>query len=107
MSWIIDMRHYLLPGGILAEGPAGRIARYFGSIVAAACSHPEGVWADTQVRCRRRPQRKPCSGHIQTLLQNDQDTVIWHCTSCDDDGQIRGWTGSVWDLSRSGTAWTG
>ena len=28
-TWIVDITHCLLPGGILVGGPAGRIARYF------------------------------------------------------------------------------
>jgi len=99
-TWIVDITHYLLPGGILVGGPAGRIARYFGSIIAAASTRPAGVWADTDLHCRRRPGRRPCPGHIRALRLDAQDVVKWHCSSCDDNGLIQSWKGSMWDLSQ-------
>jgi len=104
-TWIVDMSDYFLPGGQLVDGTAGRLARHFGAIVLAACSVAEGEWAETSHPCRRRPGRRPCPGHI-VVLRSD-DTVRWRCTDCDDNGLIRGWRGSIWDVHERGFAWSG
>ena len=106
-TWIVDITHYLLPGGRLADGPAGRIARYFGSIVAKASTQPAGMWVDTDLCCRRRPGRKRCPGHIRVLRVDATDIVQRHCPSCDDNGLIQNWKGSMWDLSQPGVARAG
>lgn len=99
-TFITDITHFegLLPK--LAKGPAGRIARYFGSIVSAASVVDRGVWGDTAIRCRRRPGRKPCPGHIRVYRLGHSAPIEWHCSSCDDQGEISNWKESTWDLSQ-------
>ncbi len=98
-TYIVDITDYLLPGGDLPDGPAGRFARYFGRIVSAASLERFGIWVDTEIQCRRRPGRKPCPGHIRLRRIDTEDRVEWHCTSCDDNGWISRWQGTQWDLS--------
>lgn len=99
-TWIVDITHYLLPDGLLVPGPAGRIAAYFGSIVSAATTQPSGTWRDMAVQCRRRPGRKPCPGHIRIRRLDVPLRIEWHCSSCDDNGTIEGWRGTLWDRSQ-------
>jgi hypothetical protein len=80
-------------------GPAIRMAHYFGSIIAAASSHPTGAWIDTAVQCRRRPGRKPCPGHIRVKRIDIPNQIEWCCSSCIDNGTISNWKGCEWDHS--------
>jgi hypothetical protein len=101
-TWIVDMTHYLMADGMLAEGPWAGIARHFGAIASAASLQKTGIWVDTALRCRRRPGRRPCPGHIRLFRTDIPSRIEWHCTSCDDDGWISNWEGTIWDLSPSG-----
>ncbi len=99
-TYVTDITHFEGLPPKLAKGPAGRIARYFGSIVSAASVGDVGEWMDTDIRCRRRPGKKPCPGHIQVYRQGHSAPIEWHCSSCDDQGIISNWKESTWDLSQ-------
>jgi len=99
-TWVTDITDFEdLPPDI-TEGPAHRIAVYFGSIVSAASALPTGVWVDAAIQCRRRPGRKKCPGHIQLYRASALSSIEWHCSFCDDQGVITNWKGTRWDLSR-------
>ncbi len=98
-TYITDITHFEGLSPRLARGPAGRIARYFGSIISAASVLGIGTWTDVAIRCRRRPGRKPCPGHICVYRRGHFAAIEWHCTSCDDQGIISNWRRSTWDLS--------
>ncbi|HEX7049595.1 MAG TPA: hypothetical protein VF188_05235 [Longimicrobiales bacterium] len=102
-TWIIDMRHYLGVDDAGANAPAAarRLAEYFGSIVRAATAAPSGVPADTEIRCRRRPGRRPCQGRIRIYRSDVPAEIRWGCTHCNDNGYIRGWKGTPWDAART------
>lgn len=100
-TYVTDITHFEGLPPNLAKGPAGRIARYFGSIVSAASVIDRGVWRDSAIRCRRRPGRKPCPGHIRIYRTGHSTPIEWHCSSCDDQGVISNWKESSWDLSLS------
>ena len=105
-AWITDMRHFLdvLEPDVEFPRPARRLAEYFGKIVEAATSNPPMVLLNTEIRCRRRPGRKPCVGHVRLVYKDDEDEgeIIWECTSCGDRGIIRGFEGTPWDRSLEG-----
>ncbi|MDP2948726.1 MAG: hypothetical protein Q8P22_04235 [Chloroflexota bacterium] len=101
-TWITDITHFEDLPPDLSKGPAGRIARYFGSIVSAASVSPVGRWVNVALWCRRRPGRKLCPGHIRLRRLEPSGPVEWHCSSCGDRGLISNWQGSSWDLSREG-----
>lgn len=104
-TWITDMTHFEGMPPHMVRGPAGRIARYLGSIVAAAATATADVWVDTSVSCRRRPGRKLCPGRIRLQREGTDGPIEWHCTSCDDRGLISNWRGTTWDPgSRVGQA---
>ena len=99
-TWITDLTHFLDQGGQIApaDGPARRLAEHLTAIVAMT-SHPEIIIpSEYRVRCRRRPGRKPCGGHIESDLDPDTEDIFWWCNKCDDKGYIRNWKRSMWDL---------
>lgn len=85
---------------MLASGPAGLRARMLGRIVSAATSVHAGVTTHTAIRCRRRPLRKACIGHLVVRRQDLPAVVQWGCPECRDRGVIRGFRNSPQDLSR-------
>lgn len=96
-TWIVDLRHYLTPAGALLTAPklARKLAEYFADIVAQGSNYDEPI---TQ-RCRRRPQRRACTGVLEIRPDTDLDGMVWHCPICGDNGIIRGWQGTFWDNS--------
>ena len=96
-TWIVDMTHYEGIPSDMSQSPVGRIAAYFGSIVAAASASPVGVWIDAAIWCRRRPGRRPCPGHICLRRKDASGPIEWECSFCDDRGLISNWKESTWD----------
>jgi hypothetical protein len=98
-TWIIDLRHYLKPGGQLVELPTGRarrLAEYWTQIVAQGSNFD----APISLRCRRRPGHRACTGTLDIGLEPDEPSGInWCCPVCGDNGVIHGWEGSFWDNS--------
>lgn len=93
--FVSDLRHFLgMPED--APGPARRMAEQLGSIVRAATSGPAGEPWTSALPCGRRPGRRPCPGHFEVLRRDD--AVHWRCDSCGDEGVIRGWEDSPYDL---------
>jgi hypothetical protein len=68
------------------------------AIVRAATAGEGGQAWVSALPCRRRPGRRPCPGHF-ALFRTDVPPVIeWRCIACGDDGVIRGWERSIFDL---------
>jgi hypothetical protein len=97
-TWITDLRHFIDSDGVLVEGPAGRLAAYWCRLVEAGTVRPEGLWAQSAIRCRRHPGRARCPGHIRVRRSDGSDRVEWECPACTDRGVISGWEQSPWDL---------
>jgi hypothetical protein len=72
-------------------------------VAAAASSAPEdGAWHDTQVKCSRRPGRRPCTGRMQVQRVMEERALHYQCSACEKNGGvITDWKGSEWDLSRA------
>ena len=102
-TWITDITHYLDDLGCMVpeSGPVRRFAEYLVSIISMT-SHPAPVPVSLDVRCRRRPNRKPCNGYIGGTLDPEADMIIWWCPECGDHGSISNWQGTLWDLSGAG-----
>ena len=101
-TWVTDIRHYLDENDDLIREPglARRLAEYQCSIIAAVTARPpdEVDWG-TDIRCRRRPRRKPCEGQlIAGINERDPSTLVRLCPFCGDNGYLRGWEGTWWDL---------
>ncbi len=100
-TWITDIRHYLDEDGELAPMPAQarNLARYFGSIIEAMTRPPLEPGRMTGVSCRRRPEKKPCTGEIIAAFEEESRYIIWECPACGDRGRIEGFEGTPWDRS--------
>ena len=96
--WITDIQHFLGPDGAFPEGRAGKIGAYLGEIVRAATSQAVGAWGFSEIRCRRRPSHRRCTGWIGVRLTDAPPAVEWECSICGDAGIISGWERTRWDL---------
>ncbi|MGH2722182.1 MAG: hypothetical protein ACRDJO_11380 [Actinomycetota bacterium] len=99
--YVIDMRHYegvdQLDGP--RYGPAKRFAAYVGHIVGAATATPPGQILCTPLPCRRRPGRRLCPGRLLVRRTDAPRQIAWRCPACSEEGVIRNWHGTMWDLS--------
>jgi hypothetical protein len=97
-TWMTNIQHFLDEDGNIApiDGPARRIAEYFGVII--SCATSPGKDADTHpCKCRRRPGRKKCAGLIETDIDRLTNDIFWQCPLCHDNGRISHWQGTQWD----------
>lgn len=78
--------------------PAHRIAKYISEVVMAATASPKGQQKHSSVRCRRSPQHRKCPGRLLVCERGDGD-IEYQCSCCSEHGVIRGWQGSLSDLS--------
>jgi hypothetical protein len=98
-TFITDMTHFEgIPSGPSHE-PARRIAQFFGAIVSAGSVFPADVLVDAALFCRRRPGRIRCPGHLRVHRDSGSGIITWHCSQCDDQGEISNWEGTSWNLS--------
>ena len=101
-TWIVDVTDFGDPRDPTVDIPdrARFLGEFFGAIVAAATAWPFPDTArTTALRCRRRPDRKPCPGLLDVVLVEEKEHIAWTCTECDDNGLIHGWRGTHWDLT--------
>jgi len=73
---------------------------YLGQIVETATASPSGDTVRTPRRCRRRPKRKPCPGHLLVRRLDVPPEIDWACPSCGDSGVISARQGTAWDFTR-------
>ena len=99
-TFITDMTHFEgIPSGTSHE-PARRIAQFFGAIVSAGSVSPADKLIESALFCRRRPGRRQCPGHLRIRRDSVSGIITWHCSWCDDQGEISNWEGTSWNLSR-------
>ena len=72
---------------------------YIGGLVATATMAPSGIPVVTGIRCRRRPNRKPCAGRLMVCRQDVPAKILWECPDCGDGGSVLGWRGAYWDFT--------
>jgi hypothetical protein len=103
--WITDLRHLLSPAGSIEprSGSSLKLTEHFTSIVAEITADFGDETCFPKVRCRRRPNRKPCPGTIESCLDPDTDEIVWWCPKCHDGGYINNWEGTLWDFSEEGS----
>ena len=96
---IADLSHF--EGADPERHPGGyRLGRRLGEITYAATSIPSGRVLGSALRCRRRPGRPPCPGHLR-IARPDlvvPPTIEWQCSECRDGGVITGWEHGTYDL---------
>ena len=94
---VADLRHFLdMPDD--APVPARRMAEHLALVVRAATAGESGQAWVSALPCRRRPGRRPCPGHYALFRTDAPPSIEWRCTDCSDQGVIRGWEGSIFDL---------
>ena len=97
-TWITDLTDLLDSHGQIPDwSPSSRIAAHFAAIVTAATGSPSATLRETPVRCRRRPNRKPCPGKIQAGFEPGTGAIHWSCPVCQDQGWLSKWQGTQWD----------
>ena len=92
-TWITDINDFLDEDGEVADLPlpAQRLFAHVTSIIVMATNTEADAPPEYQVRCRRRPNRKLCSGMIQTDLDDETGDIVWWCPVCNDTGVISSW----------------
>jgi len=97
-TWITDMTHFLdAEGRIAAQLLSRRLIHHLGSIVAAVTSESAETSRELEIKCRRKPGRKPCPGTIHAGFDLGSSNIAWHCPICEDRGVIHHWQGTLWD----------
>jgi hypothetical protein len=86
-------------GGFSGRVPreARSLALYLGRIVALAAHVDRNVSFQTDLDCRRRPDRQPCAGRLLVRREEGTDRILWTCPACGDGGSIHGWGGTPFD----------
>ena len=95
--YVVDLRQFLDPAADV-PGPALRMAARLGQVVSAASAGTAGAAWVTAIPCERRPGRQPCQGQVSVQRTDVPPVISWRCTACDDEGVIRGWERSPFDL---------
>jgi hypothetical protein len=100
-TWITDFSHFLDEDGSIGpqSGPAKRMAEHLAKIIMDATRPLPSPGRPTAVKCRRRPNRKPCPGMIENDLDPETNEIVWWCPRCEDNGRIGHWEGSLWDCT--------
>lgn len=102
-TWVTDLTHLLDSEGRIPDDPhVRRLAKYFGSIVAAVTALPGGSTRELSIKCRRRPKMKPCPGRICAGFQLGSSTIAWQCPECGDRGMLSNWQNTIWDKRGKG-----
>jgi hypothetical protein len=98
MTLITNLRHYLGEdlSLITIPPPAAALREFLGCIVEEVTSRaPDDENYVTRLKCRLG-----CGGDIIAFVDsNDPSIIKWSCMSCQDQGQLTGWEGTVWDKS--------
>lgn len=99
-----DFSHFMDSEGNLISEPeqAKTLAEYFAAIVFMATFPDVKYPPEYSVKCRRRPNQKPCLEEIVGFIDPHTDDVAWMCPACGDRGLINNWRHTMWDLSDSG-----
>jgi hypothetical protein len=98
-TWVSDLTHFIdETGGLhhLLMTPGRNLALHFTAIVAAATT-TQARGEPRDVACRRRPNRRPCTGTIRHRLWPDE-RITWECPVCGDNGVISNWQSTAWDM---------
>lgn len=100
---ITDLTHFLSPDGSIEpkDGPARQLADFLTKIIVAETALEQPPSETNVIRCRRRPNRKPCTGVIQTDIDLQTNQIVWWCPVCEEQGFISHWQGSLWDCTNN------
>ena len=87
MSFIANLNHYTRNGKIKPESSPAvkKMAEYLLSIY--NYSTIIGIKAVSDIKCLKRPGRKPCKGKLN-IMRKSNNEVVWECPACGDYGVI-------------------
>ena len=101
MALIANLRHYLGDDLSLVKipAPAATLREFLGCVVEAVTSRDPGQRKYmTALKCRYGSTG--CDGNIVAYFDpDDSSTIKWACMTCDDEGYLTGWEGTIWDKS--------
>jgi hypothetical protein len=103
--YVTNIRDFLDTEDLLPEelpGPARRLTLSLGRIIEECSPLSSGKEIEMDLKCRRRPGRKPCPGKIKGMKEKHTDAILWRCSHCDAGGEIYNWRGSLWDRQGGG-----
>lgn len=105
-TWVTDLTHFLNENGSIAplSGSARKLAEHIVAIVAELSSELADIGGFEKVPCRRRPGRRRCGGLIESWVDPETGEICWHCPRCGDNGYIRNWEGTMWDLTHDASS---
>lgn len=100
-TYVTDLTHFdgVLDPSSTAPTPAKRLAAFLTEVVRIATRERLGAIC-TDVRCFKKPGRRPCPGKIVTTRSRSEAAIAWECPACGTNGVIHHWQGSVADLTR-------
>ena len=85
--WVINIQHWL---NETRSGPAVPQLRLkvkkLGEIITYATSITARITMESTPKCWRRPNRKPCKGELDIILDQASGQIQWRCGVCGDEG---------------------
>jgi hypothetical protein len=97
--WVINIQHWL---DETMSGPAVPQLRLkvkkISEIITYATSVAAGITTESIPKCWRRPNRRPCKGELDIILDQASGQIHWRCGICGDEGVLSGWEGLIWDM---------
>lgn len=99
-TWITHVPHFLDEGGNIPNelpAPALKMVTAICSYIAYA-THFAGEMDEEFPSCFVTFNNKNCQGKVFPCLTMDEK-VGWRCDTCNNNGIISGWQGSLWDLT--------
>ncbi|MBW2460221.1 MAG: hypothetical protein JRH11_01160 [Deltaproteobacteria bacterium] len=99
-SYTSDLSHFLDPDGHLVGGPAAKMASYLALIVEAGSVLEVGQGEAGAMPCSNPSRRKRCRGFVG-VARSAADCIEWECFKCLENGTIRGWRHTLFDLGSS------
>lgn len=102
-TWVTDITHFLDENGEFKSESVQerRFGEYLAAIIVMA-SYPEPEYPpEFRVDCRNRPEHKPCHGELAGFVDPETDDIVWTCPACEENGIIKNWRGTIWDMSKA------
>jgi hypothetical protein len=100
-TYVTDLTHFdgVLDPPSTAPTPAKRLAAFLTEVVRIATRERLGAIC-TDVRCFKKPGRRPCPGKIVTTRTRSEAAIGWEYPACGTNGVLHHWRGSVADLTK-------
>lgn len=67
-------------------------SRFLARLVLEGSALAPGEHASLELRCRQRPDRRPCRGELHATRSEAGDALEWRCTRCEASGRVTRWS---------------